>query len=77
MSTENTERILAELAAARFAPPGSAYAAHRAGIYPAFQDFVEITSRHIADPRILAELELMGQKLQKETVERGQHERQN
>ncbi|MDR1452472.1 MAG: hypothetical protein LBJ25_00645 [Candidatus Margulisbacteria bacterium] len=64
MSAENTERLLAELAAAQFAPPERSFAERKAELYPRFKNFAKITRQYIDDPQILAELEALRKKLQ-------------
>ena len=61
--SENTDRILAELSAAKFAPPEISYAKRQAEIYRKFENFAKITSQYIDDPRILAEFAAIRRKL--------------
>ncbi|MDR1323991.1 MAG: hypothetical protein LBK68_06095 [Candidatus Margulisbacteria bacterium] len=64
MTAPNTERILAEIAAARFAPPEKSFAERKAELYPKFENFAKIVEQYIDDPRILAELAAIRKKLQ-------------
>jgi hypothetical protein len=64
VSAENTDRILAEIAAARFTPPEKSFAERKAELYPKFENFAKIAEQYIDDPRILAELAAIRKKLQ-------------
>jgi hypothetical protein len=64
MSSANTARILAEIAAAQFTPPERSFAERKSELYPKFENFAKIAEQYIDDPRILAELAAIRKKLQ-------------
>ena len=59
-----SDNTLAELANVKFIPPETPWSGRKGGIYPKFEYFAKIVSRHTSDPQVLRELEIIRAKLQ-------------